>query len=107
MCTYFDPPKTLDELQRERIAPKRGYDIHHIVEQTAARNSGFGEEAIDGPSNLVRISTFKHWEITAWYATRNLDFGGLSPRQYLVDQSWDERYRIGLKALSSVGILKP
>ena len=35
------------------------------------------------PENLVRIPTFKHWEITGWYMKKNFDYDGLSPRDYL------------------------
>jgi hypothetical protein len=38
--SYQDPPKTLAELQQDALTPKPGYDIHHIGEQTAARNDG-------------------------------------------------------------------
>jgi hypothetical protein len=62
---------------------------------------------IDAPENLVRIPTFKHWEITTWYQTKNEDFGYLSPREYLRGRSWGERQRVGFKALVDVGALKP
>jgi hypothetical protein len=38
---YRDEPKTLEELQRAVSTPKRGYDVHHIVEQTSAEQDGF------------------------------------------------------------------
>ena len=37
----MDDPKTLEELQRDANSPKKGYHIHHIVEQTPARQDGF------------------------------------------------------------------
>lgn len=30
---YFDPPKTLEELQADALTPKKSYEIHHFVEQ--------------------------------------------------------------------------
>jgi hypothetical protein len=33
---YLDDPKSLDELQSDVGTKKKGYDVHHIVEQTAA-----------------------------------------------------------------------
>jgi hypothetical protein len=104
---YRDEPKTLEELQRGVSRPKRGYDIHHIVEQTSAEQDGFPRSVIDGPDNLVRIPRLKHWEITGWHMTKNEDYNGISPRNYLRGKSWDERARIGLDALIRYGVLKP
>lgn len=105
--SYLDEPKTLDELQRAARTSEAGYNVHHVVEQTPAEQDGYPRSLIDGPANLVRIPTLKHWEITAWYATKNKDFGGVSPRQYLNGKSWEERNQLGLKALVDVGVLKP
>jgi hypothetical protein len=62
---------------------------------------------INAPDNLLRIPTLKHWQINAWYSTKNNDFGGLSPRDYLRGKSWDERVRVGTDALILFGVLQP
>lgn len=103
---YNDPPKSLEELQQAVSVPKSGYDIHHIVEQGPARGK-FAESMIDGPDNLVRIPRYKHWELNAWYGTKNPSFGDISPRDYLRDKEWDEHVRIGQKALIDAGVLRP
>ena len=105
--SYNDPPKSLDELQQAVSNPLPGYDIHHIVEQTQAEADGFTRDVIDGPDNLVRIPTLKHQEINAWYQTKNEDFGGLSPREYLSGRNWEVRRAVGLEALGKFGVLKP
>lgn len=105
--SYLDAPRTLGELQDAALNPKRGYDIHHIVEKTPAAQADFSNDLINGRDNLVRIPTLKHWEITGWYMTKNDDFGGVSPREYLGDKSWDERVRVGREALVIHGVLKP
>jgi len=97
----------LDELQKAVSTPALGYDIHHVVEQTAAERDGFTTVQIDDPENLVRIPTMKHWEINAWYQTENLDFDGLTPRAYLVGRSWDVRRAVGLEALRVHRVLRP
>jgi hypothetical protein len=51
--SYQDPPKTLEELQRDVSNPRWGYDIHHVVEQTPAKREGFSDSEIHGPDNLV------------------------------------------------------
>jgi hypothetical protein len=104
---YVDAPKTLDELQNAVSTPARGYDIHHIVEQTPAEQDGFPRSLIDSRENLVRVPTLKHWLITGWFATKNEEFGGVPPRQYLRGKDWAERTRVGRKALVDTGVLKP
>jgi hypothetical protein len=107
ITAYLDAPKSLEELQRAVADRRTGYDVHHIVEQTPARQDGFGEGLIEGRDNLVRVPTLKHWELTAWFNTKNKDYGGLSPRNFLRGQSWEERRQVGLQALIVVGALKP
>jgi hypothetical protein len=104
---YFDPPKTLEELQQAVSEPQLGYDIHHIVEKGSAAEDGFPEGLIDGPENLVRIPRLKHWQITGWYMTGNEDYDGLSPRNYLRGKDWNARIEVGLKALRKYEVLKP
>ena len=102
----LDPPASLGELQQAVSTPQRGYDIHHIVEQTAAERDGYPRMLIDDKDNLVRIPTLKHREITAWYQTKNKEFGLVSPREYLRGKTWEERKRIGLDALIDHGVLQ-
>jgi hypothetical protein len=56
---------------------------------------------------VVRIPTLKHYEISGWYGTRNEEYGGLTPRDYVRDKNAAERRRVGIKALIDVGVLKP
>ena len=105
--TYLDPPKTLEELQRDVGSWKPGYDVHHIVESQAARQDGHAVDLIHGRDNTVLIPRMKHWLITAWHMTGNDDFGGLSPREYLKGKGWAERRRVGLRALRAHGVLRP
>ncbi len=105
---YFDAPKTLTELQRGAARGKRdGYDIHHVVEEDAALKDGFPDSIVNGAANLVRISRLKHWQINSWFQKPNLNYGGLTPRQFLKGKSWEERLKIGLDTLKKEGILKP
>jgi hypothetical protein len=105
--SFFDEPKTLGELQARALDPQPGYDVHHIVEQSAARTAELPEELIDAPDNLVAIPRWKHWLINAWFQRRNDRYGGLSPRKYLVGKSWEIRRMVGLDAMIETGVLKP
>lgn len=107
ISSYNDPPKSLDELHRAVSTPALGYDIHHIVEQTAAERDGFPREVVDHPDNLVRVPRLKHQEINAWYQKPNADFGWQTPRDYLSGRSWEVRKSVGLEALRIHGVLMP
>jgi hypothetical protein len=103
---YNDPPKELGELISDVNSPRFGYQVHHIVEQSAARRDGFPEHVINSRENLVLVPTMKHWEITSWFMTSNDDYGGDSPRNYLQGRSWDVRKEVGLQALRRAKVLK-
>ena len=71
-----DPPKILEELQQPPKENVLGYQRHHIVEQNpdnvaksplAAAIEKFGRAALDDPSNIVWVPTFKHEQITGYY----------------------------------------
>ena len=105
--TFADPPKSLEQLQRDVSSPAPGYDVHHIVEQTSASRDGFPSSRVNAPENLVRIPRLKHWMITGWYQIPNEDYGSMPPRQYLRGKDWEERVRVGHEALMEAGVLKP
>ncbi|MCQ8783343.1 hypothetical protein [Mangrovibrevibacter kandeliae] len=106
--SYFDPPKTLAELQEAAAQGKaEGHDIHHIAEKAPAEADGSPMSMMEGPENLARIPRAKHWELNSWYETPSDAYGGMSPRRYLLGKSWDERTKIGLIGLLDMGILKP
>lgn len=85
--------------------PRPGYDIHHIVERSAASQPGFPVHMLNAPENLVLIPTFRHWELNAWYEQKNENYGGISPREYLKGKDWTERFRVGEIGLRAVGVL--
>ena len=104
---YNDPPKSLEDLQRDPLTTRLGYDVHHIVEQGSSGDDGFARSVIDAPDNLVRIPRLKHWQINRWYQKENADFDGHTPRDYLRGRSWAVRRKVGLDALRDFGVLKP
>lgn len=104
----LDRPRSIDELRRavRSQAGRPGTQIHHIVERTPALQDGFSASQIDGYENLVRIPRYRHEEITAWYQTRNDNYGGRTPRDHLRGRSWEERLRIGLDKLREEGLIE-
>ena len=106
IASYYDPPRTLEELQDAAAAGRRpGYEIHHIVERNAERE--VGADRIHSPENRVSIPIFKHHSISGWYSRKNFKLGDVAPRNYLRGKSWEERTRMGLEALIREGVLKP
>jgi hypothetical protein len=106
--SYFDPPKTLEELRQNG---KPGYDDHHIVERWSKKD-GIPESQIESPDNIVPIPTLKHWQINSWLGRPNSAYKNdqgevISPREYMKGKSWKERYEFGLKVLRDFGVLKP
>jgi hypothetical protein len=106
--SYFDPPKALEDLQRNIGT---GYDGHHIVERWG-RKDGIPQEKIESPDNVVLIPKLKHWEINSWLSRPNNEYRNpkgdpISPREYMAGKSWEERYEFGLKVLRDFGVLKP
>ena len=104
--SYFDAPKSLDELMHAVGQPGEGYEIHHIVEKDSAAKDGFPWSKINSRNNLVRVPKLKHHQITGWFMKINKDFGYRSPRDYLRGRSWAERTKIGLDALRIYGVLR-
>lgn len=107
ITSYFDSPKSLDELLNAAKDPQAGYDIHHIVERNSAATDGSEAGLINAPENKAAIPRWKHWELNGWYEKESKDLGGQSPREYLKGKSWEERREVGLQGLRQVGVLKP
>ena len=55
ITAYLDGPRSLEELQNNVGSPEEGYDVHHIMEKTAADRDGHSQEDIDGPDVLLRL----------------------------------------------------
>ena len=108
----LDAPQSLEDLQSAAQGPaRRGYDVHHIVEQASGRSGEIPTELIGSDENLVSISTLRHWQLNSWYQTKNREFvdeqgDPVTPRDYLVGKGYDERRRVGLIGLRIVGVLK-
>ncbi len=102
---YFDSPQSLGALQEAALDPQPGYDVHHVVEGGTTLDASEAAR-INSSDNEVLIPTLKHWELNGWYARKSADFGGLSPRDYLIGKSWEERLRVGLLGLRRIGVLE-
>jgi len=109
---YFDPPKTLEELQQPPAENLLGYETHHLVEQNqdnVAKSAliKFGRVAIDDPSNTVYVPRLKHELISADYS-RCVEGDPLERtlREVTDEMDFDQQRAIGIKMLRKYGILK-
>ncbi len=103
----LDPPKSYDQLIRgaQELGGGSGYEVHHIVEQWQTGGE-FTEDQIEDSSNKVRIPYYTHKMIQSFYQTKNPDLGGLMPRQYLKDKSFEEQLEYGKSVLRKFGVMK-
>ncbi len=84
-----------------------GNDWHHIVEQAQIGKSGFSPEQIHNTSNIIAVDHATHMKITGYYNTKSFDFtNGLSVREWLAGQSYEEQYSFGLNVLRQFGVIK-
>jgi hypothetical protein len=109
--SYLDAPKSIEELQDAVANPQLGYQIHHIVEgqynsTNEQSNAQRFPDQLESPENLVQIPTWKHVEISSWYSTRNDEYGGQTPRDYLRGKSWEEQHELGIKKLRDFEVLR-
>jgi len=109
---YFDPPKTLEELQRPPTENLLGYETHHEVEQNDANVEKttlfkFGREAIEDPGNTVYVPRLKHELISADYSRKaDGDPLGRTFREVVDELDFDQQRVIGIDMLRKYGILK-
>ena len=109
-----DPPKSLEELQARSGQKSLGYDDHHMVQANPANVAKdcntfvrFGWDAINDPSNIVRIPRVKHRLITDYYnITDPKDPQGRRRRQVESEKDFDTQREDGLAILKMFGVLE-
>ena len=109
-----DPPKSLDELQTRSRQKGLGYDDHHMVQANPANVAKdcnnlvrFGLDAINDPSNIVRIPRVKHRLITDYYnQTDPDDTKHRRRRQVESEKDFNTQREDGLAVLRMFGVLE-
>lgn len=79
-----------------------GKQWHHIVEQ-GGNVERFGAEAVHNTSNLVRVDTAVHRQISGFYSSKQPFTGGQTVRQWLRSQSFDKQMQFGLDTVRRFG----
>ena len=108
----------------KNISPNQGFDSfrklkktlgsagegkhwHHIVEQAQIKKSGFSPYQIHNTSNIIAVDAATHAKITGHYNTTTFDFtGGLSVRDWLAGQSYENQYKYGVDILKQFGVIQ-
>jgi hypothetical protein len=117
MKTYYEPPKTFEELQKEPTENVVGYEQHHIVEQTDANIKKdihlpseflekFGRDMIEDPNNIVWVPRLRHELISADYSRNISGAGTPTLRQSLSQSDFATQRAAGLDVLRNRGVLK-
>lgn len=97
---------SFDELKRAVGSAGKGYDWHHIVEQSQIKKSGFAPEIIHNTNNIIAVDHETHLKISGYYNTKSFDFtNGLSVRDWLAGQSYEEQYEFGLNVLKMFEVI--
>ena len=88
-------------------SPGEGNEWHHIVEQSQIKKSGFASEIINNTNNIIAVDKVTHRLISGYYSTKSFAFtSGLSVRDWLAGQSFEEQYEFGKNVLNRFGVLK-
>jgi len=90
--------RSFGALKRYLGSPGFGRQWHHIVEQSQIKQ--FGAAAIHSTDNVVSVSWADHIRISAYYSSKRPFTGGLTVRQWLKGQSWEDQYSFGRDVLS-------
>ena len=83
-----------------------GMQWHHLVEQTAGNVARFGAENIHIATNLFRVSTPVHRQISAFYSSIQPQVTGSTAqtvRQWLSTQSFQDQSRFGRDIMQMFG----
>ncbi|MEO8300101.1 MAG: hypothetical protein ABI574_20100, partial [Burkholderiales bacterium] len=94
---------------RAAMSPAPGEQIHHIVEQTPSNVARFGEGAIHNTANALPVAGDLHigkGSISAFYSSKQPFTEGMTVRQWLRPQSFDEQYQFGTQILRDFGVVK-
>lgn len=84
----------------------KGFEWHHLVEQSQIHRSGFASQAIQNPNNLVRIPSSVHRQISGYYSSIPTSgfTNGMKIRDWLSGQSFEAQYKFGVDVTKRYGL---
>jgi hypothetical protein len=75
----------------------KGYNWHHLVEQSTVANGQFPPRAVHNTDNIVRVTVIEHRCINRRYRAKNKQ--GSNLRNDLRGKTWQEHFSTGLAVL--------
>ena len=84
----------------------KGKAWHHIVEQTPGNVETFGARSVQNTDNLIKLPHGPgsiHEKISAFYSSKPDFTKGLTVREWLSTQTFQEQYDFGIKMLKEFG----
>jgi hypothetical protein len=91
---------SLPRLQRYLGRAPKGMHWHHIVEQSQAAQ--FGQRRIQSVENIVAIPIEAHYELSAFYSSKQPFSEPNRVREWLRGKSFEEQYEHGIERLKQV-----
>ncbi len=98
--------KSFTAFKRAQGAAGAGMAWHHIVEQTASNVQRFGARAIHNTDNLIKLphgAGAIHNRISGFYSSIQPFTGGVTVRQWLSTQSFEEQAAFGRSVIQQFG----
>ena len=69
--------------------------MHHVVERSQIKKSGFTKSAIEAPSNKVVLDYHVHRKISGYYSSVTENSHPLRVRNWLAGRSFEEQTEFG------------
>ena len=86
-------------LKKEAPYPGKNNHLHHLVEQSQIKKSGFSSTLINNEMLLVPIDDKTHAKISGFYSSKPGFTGGLTVRDWLSTKSFADQLTFGLGAI--------
>jgi hypothetical protein len=85
-------------------SPGPGNVFDHVVEQSQAKltRSGFPVEDINSPFNMNPVSARTNQLKANYYSSKQPGLGGLTVRDWLDGQPWEDQYQFGMQVLADI-----
>ena len=97
---------TFNEFKKVYGSAGDGMAWHHIVEQNADNIARFGAKKIHNTNNLIKLPHGKgsiHAKISGFYSSKQRFTNGLTVREWLKTQSYEQQYKFGVEKLKDLG----
>jgi len=101
---------TFSAFKRVYGAAGPGQAWHHIVEQTPGNLAQFGNLAIHNPANLMKLphgAGSIHAMLSGHYSSKQFYTNGLTVRQWLSTQSYQQQLEYGIQMLNKFDSIAP